>query len=228
MLRRSGFRGVAAAALGLFAFVVSVVLAPSSDGATKSTVKRRRVAIPTVVTYAIRVDADTGIDPAEAGQVAASTLQDPRSWGPVKRTRFQLTTWSRALLKIRVRTPRNTDRSCAPFPTGGERSCSRNWEVFINSDRWKYGAAPAGMPIDDYRRYVVNHEVGHSLGEDHRACGGPGQTAPVMLQQTIGLDGCLPNPWPNPSALGAPTTIAVPTTVAVPTVAVPTTSTPLA
>jgi len=50
--------------------------------------------------------------------------------------------------------------------------------------------------LRDYRHLVVNHETGHWLGFGHAYCGGPGQLAPVMQQQSISLQGCKPNPWP--------------------------------
>ena len=66
----------------------------------------------------------------------------------------------------------------------------------INAIRWTRGAVSFGDDLAAYRIYVINHEIGHSLGLGHAACPGPGRKAPVMLQQTIGLDGCTANPWP--------------------------------
>jgi len=85
-------------------------------------------------------------------------------------------------------------------------SCNVGSNVVINFDRWS-GASTAwnqnGGTLDDYRSMVINHETGHWLGFGHVNCGGAGQLAPVMQQQSINLQGCKFNPWPLPSELAA-------------------------
>lgn len=66
-------------------------------------------------------------------------------------------------------------------------------QLWVNEERWKNGTAKSGQDLDGYRQYVISHEMGHILGRDHAKCPGPGQPAPIMLQQTLGLRGCLPN-----------------------------------
>ena len=70
--------------------------------------------------------------------------------------------------------------------------------VALNSGRWLEGTDSWPGPLDDFRRYAVNHEVGHAIGHGHVSCTGAGQPAPVMMQQSKGLEGCLPNGWPFP------------------------------
>lgn len=83
-------------------------------------------------------------------------------------------------------------------------SCRSGRYVIINEQRW-IGASPswnaAGGGLRDYRHMVVNHEVGHWLGFGHRSCPGSGRSAPVMLQQSIDLQGCKFNPWPTRAEL---------------------------
>lgn len=84
-------------------------------------------------------------------------------------------------------------------------TCSTKWScragklVLINEDRWT-GATDswntAGGSLRDYRHMVINHEVGHFIGNGHKSCPGVGQLAPVMQQQSIDLQGCKHNPWP--------------------------------
>lgn len=83
-------------------------------------------------------------------------------------------------------------------------SCRVGRYAIINEDRW-LGATSSwnngGGSLRDYRHMVVNHEVGHWLGYGHKYCGGAGQKAPVMQQQSINLRGCTVNPWPLRSEL---------------------------
>jgi hypothetical protein len=94
-------------------------------------------------------------------------------------------------------------------PTFGS-ICDRYWScrvgryVIINEARWRHGTPyfkSAGGTLRQYRAMVVNHETGHWFGLDHASCGGKGQLAPVMMQQSKGLYGCEPNSWPLPGEI---------------------------
>ena len=90
--------------------------------------------------------------------------------------------------------PRSVDRLCRPLTTEGTLSCAISGKAVINAERWFRGAETwDNSNIADYRRYLINHEVGHLLGLGHTRCPEKGMPAPIMLPQTRYLKGCLPS-----------------------------------
>ena len=65
--------------------------------------------------------------------------------------------------------------------------------VWLNAARWFRGAPKSKLPLEDYRQYVISHEIGHILGFDHKKCPCKGCKAPIMMQQTQGIGECKPN-----------------------------------
>ena len=148
----------------------------------------------------VRGEGETGlgVDGQEFARQVMTTLNDPRGWGHDGSVVFARTD-GEADIDVTLASPATTDALCAPVDTGGTVSCGRVGFAVLNAERWAHGAEPflaAGGTVAEYRQYLVNHEVGHVIGRPHVDCPAPGVTAPVMVQQTLGLDGCLPNGWP--------------------------------
>jgi hypothetical protein len=148
-------------------------------------------------TYHVEVEAATGVDPEAFGAAVGAILADPRSWIGDGSVSFQRVP-SGGSITVTLATPGTTDEICLPLNTAGIFSCREGDRVVINLNRWLQGTTDWDGSLDDYRAMVINHEVGHALGHGHQGCPGPGQLAPVMMQQTKGLDGCVGNPWPFP------------------------------
>jgi hypothetical protein len=151
-----------------------------------------------LVTYRVEVETGTGQGaPAFAAAVDA-TLADPASWTGRGRWSVQRVTGNNADLVIRLATPTSVRNVCgaAGLEDDGYTSCRTGKLIMINLDRWLYAVPEYRGDVALYRHYVINHEVGHGLGLGHQSCPGPGLPAPVMQQQTYGLNGCLPNGWP--------------------------------
>ncbi len=149
--------------------------------------------------YRIEVERDTGQDADEFAATVDAVLADPRSWIASRELRVQRVTDAATTdFTIYLATPVTSERMCAEGGLATERytSCRLPGKVIINLARWMDAVPDYGAPLDVYRTYVINHEVGHELGELHQACPGPGEPAPVMQQQTYGLDGCVANAWP--------------------------------
>lgn len=94
---------------------------------------------------------------------------------------------------------RHVDDLCLPLVTYGTVSCQNGPVVALNATRWRQAVDHWDAEVADYRGYVVNHEVGHLLGQRHPKprCVVAGRPAGVMEQQTAGLEGCTGNAWPR-------------------------------
>ncbi|HEY2947547.1 MAG TPA: DUF3152 domain-containing protein [Micromonosporaceae bacterium] len=137
-----------------------------------------------VVPFAARVEAIFG---------------DPRGWTASRQLRLQrVPKGAAADFTIYLATPGTSEKMCAEGGIHTQRytSCRTPGQVVINVARYLESVPGYGVPLADYQTYAINHEVGHELGYGHEACPGPGQPAPVMQQQTLGLKGCVANAWP--------------------------------
>ncbi|MEI4278172.1 DUF3152 domain-containing protein [Klenkia terrae] len=154
--------------------------------------------------FVVEVEDGIGMDgPAFAAAVEA-TLGDPRSWGHDGAMSFQRVGAAEAAagdydFKVSLVSPGSMETYCPGVGTGGYTSCRYGERAVINLARWETAVPDYAGDVATYRQYVVNHEVGHALGNGHQPCPGAGQLAPVMQQQTLGLDGCQKNAWPFPA-----------------------------
>lgn len=155
----------------------------------------RRAGGTSLLTYTVEVERTLPIDIEDAAATVEEILTSERGWQRTADRSFQrVSTGSEA--RILIASPATTDSLCAPLDTGGKVSCRNGELVVLNARRWAYATDSYRDDVASYRIYLVNHEVGHLLGNGHQECPGRGLPAPVMQQQTYGLDGCRRNVWP--------------------------------
>ncbi|GAA1140733.1 DUF3152 domain-containing protein [Kribbella jejuensis] len=152
------------------------------------------------LTYRVEIEQGITVNGAAVAAAIHKTLTDPRGWQALHPVSFERTDKPDADLRIILATPTLTDKLCLPLDTGGEVSCRVEDRVVLNAKRWIYAIPAYNGNVELYRSYLVNHEVGHALGHGHSTCTTPKTPAPVMMQQTKGLAGCLPNAWPTVKA----------------------------
>lgn len=159
-----------------------------------------RTAVRRVATYSVQTRGKLRVDRESFARAVAATYADPRGWR------------GRGVVFRRV--SRGGDftlvlAAAAQVPSFSSE-CSVEWScrvgryVIVNQTRWLKASTEwraAGAALRGYQHMVVNHETGHWLGFGHAYCPAPGRKAPVMQQQSKGLQGCRVNPWPTLSEL---------------------------
>jgi hypothetical protein len=150
----------------------------------------------TVHTFRVEVERGSGVDPADFAAIVDGILGDPRGWTAGGGVAFQRVP-SGGSFTITLATPNTTDAICLPLHTNNKFSCHEGHRIVVNLRRWSEGTVDLPLSVPDYRANVINHEVGHELGKGHVGCPGPGLRAPVMMQQSKGLLGCIANSWPT-------------------------------
>lgn len=184
--------------------VANATPAPSTPSTPTSTPSALATGPATgVVRYTVEVEGGLGADTGELASIVSAVLTDPRGWQATDGVRFVNVSPAEAAkgaavdVRVSLASPDTTDRLCAPLETRGEVSCHNGGRAVLNLRRWLLGVEAYGSDLAAYRTYLVNHEVGHALGHGHVVCPGAGKDAPVMMQQTYGLDGCVAWPWPT-------------------------------
>lgn len=147
--------------------------------------------------FAVEVDRRLNISAGEFAAAVEKILFDRRGWlGAGSRIALQRVEEPPYNFRVTLAAPDLVDRLCKPFRTRGRVSCENRGRAVINANRWFF-SSPEWPRRVNYRRYLINHEVGHSLGHHHRFCPRPGAVAPVMQQQTGGAGSCRRGQWPK-------------------------------
>ena len=144
------------------------------------------------ITYEIRTRGAVRADVGVFRRISSQTMNDRRGWSLGGSVRYvnvpsggDFTLWLAAPSEMTSFSP-----VCS-----AEYSCRVGRNVIINDLRWRTGTS-TWPSVREYRDYVVNHELGHWLGRGHVSCPSAGSPAPVMMQQSISLGGCVSNTWP--------------------------------
>ena len=147
----------------------------------------------------IAVEKGLPVDRRVFAEAVLATLNDPRGWNGADGSTFAWTDSDDYDARVVLASPGTTDQLCLPLDTIGELSCGIEETAVLNFKRWATGSK-AWENIGAYRKYLVNHEVGHVIGYHHDLCAGEGEHATIMVQQTTTTSGCIPEAWPAPKA----------------------------
>jgi Protein of unknown function (DUF3152) len=149
--------------------------------------------------YRVAVEDKVGQDARAFAEQVQRMLADPRGWTAGGDLKFQQVAEKTAAdFTVYLATPASSEKLCSAggIHTEQQLSCRVPGQVILNLARWLGGVSGYGAPLAEYQAFELNHQLGRELGHQNEACPAPGQPAPVMQQQALGLKGCTPNGWP--------------------------------
>src|SRR3954468_10244264 len=173
--------------------------APAEDGRLRVVSGESSVHGPGLKAWRFGVEVEDGLptDDAAFARAIEQILFAPVGWlGRSSELSLQRVDNPPFDFRVTLAKPRTVDRLCLPLHTGGRVSCENRGRSVINWLRWSTGS-PWWTNKQRYRRYLINHEVGHSLGHPPRYCSRHGAVAPVMQQQTGPATPCVHGFWPK-------------------------------
>lgn len=170
-------------------------------GRAKGVAALPRVDVHRVHTYVVATRGEITADVDEFTARAAAIYADKRGW---KQAHHRFSRVSRGgdftlTLTEAGKVPSFDSRCSVHY------SCRSGRNVIINEKNWLDKTPNFVGDLDTYRAMVINHETGHWLGMGHLYCAGKGRVAPVMQQQSKGMQGCKANGWPTSAELKAVT-----------------------
>ena len=137
------------------------------------------------------------IDSAELADIAVDILNHATGWN---RSGFRFAANPESELRVVLAEGDVVDELCLPLDTHGQVSCQNGPVVALNADRWRLGGDDWTGSLDDYRHYLITHEVGHLIGLRHPdvRCPTTSRVSAVMEPQTNNLEGfgCIGNGVP--------------------------------
>ena len=149
--------------------------------------------------YLVAVENGSGQDATAFADAVRRVLGDPRGWTAGGDVRFQQVAKDGAPdFSVSLATQATAERLCSLGGIHTEQltSCRLPGQVVVNLTRWLTAIPGYGAPLAEYQAFELNHGVGKELGYANETCPNPGQPAPVMQKQALGLKGCTANGWP--------------------------------
>ena len=100
--------------------------------------------------------------PALVGFYISAYLNDPEGWSKYGYF-FESVESDDNKVLIRMSSPKTIERICG-LPNN--LSCAElgGRFMYLNADRWFHGSSESKLPLEDYRQYMISHEIGHILG----------------------------------------------------------------